>query len=151
MATVLFSGMGFAQTMSTAQQNKLVSSQMVALVNVTKTFYRAGQSYDGFLAALMVPSPTFPSQDALFKKVYSYVSNNTADCDIINADNSVLTQCVNDLSKSPKHQSTYAKAQNPPKKWWQIAINWVINTVGGIILSNNGITPPPPVDIFPGN
>jgi len=152
IATVLFSGMSFGQKMSADAEKKLISSQMVALVNVSKAFYVRGQSYDDFIQVMMIPSPTFPSQDLLFKKVHSYLTNNTAECDIMKADNSILLTFATDLSKNPPNQSTLEKAHsNPPKKWWMIAINWIVNGVATIITTQNGLPPMPPIDLFPGN
>ena len=152
IATVLFTSFSFGQKISDAAKRSATSAQMVTIVNVSKAFYTKGQSYDGFLQALMVPSPTYPSQDLLFRKIYSYVSNGTADCDIMKADNSILLTCTMELSKDARFLASADKAlTNPPKKWWQSLINWVANTALQMGAAALELPPPPIVDIFPNN
>lgn len=152
IATMLISGASMGQKMSDANQKKAISSQMVTLVHIAKTFHVKGQTYEQFLEALTIPSPTFPSQDLLFKKIFVYCNNGTPDCDIIAADNSIFSTYVTDLSRSERNQSTYERAlTNPPKKWWQIVINFVANAALTLIAAANDLPAPPPIDIFPGN
>ncbi len=152
IATVLFGSISFAQSFSDAAKRNCTSAQMVTIVNVSKAFYTKGQSYDGFLQALMVPSPTYPSQDLLFRKIYSYVSNGTPDCDIMKADNTILLTCAMDLSKDVKFNSTADKAlSNPPKKWWQVLINWAANAVIQYGSAALALPPPAIIDFWPNN
>lgn len=151
MTFLLISGVSLAQTMPTETHKSVINAQMVALVNVSKNFYKAGQSYTDFVAAMTIPSPTFPSQDALFKKVYAYVSTNAAACDILKSDNTVLQTFSNDLAKTPRNHSTFEKVSGPPKSWWQIAINWTINFAAQSFAALNNLPPPPPIDLFPGS
>lgn len=143
---VLFSFTGNAQTLSESSKSALVNSQMVTIVNVTKTFYLKGQSYDDFIKSLLIPTPTVPTQDEFLRKVYGYVSSNTAECDIMKSDNSVLTRFASDISKSQSNQST--SVFTAKKKWWQILINAAIN-IGVEVATGGSIHPN--VDLWPSN
>lgn len=144
IALVMFGFVGNAQTLTESSSKAALSSQVVTFVNVTKTFYSKGQSYEDFLKALTIPSPTVPSQDIFLKKVYLYVSNNTPDCDILKADNSEFKAFVTDMSKNPRNQGEPTPIAG--KKWWQILINAVINI--GVEIATGG-TVHPNVDLFP--
>lgn len=135
IATVILSFSGQAQTMSETAKQSAINAQVVMIVNVSKTFYSKGQSYDDFVRALLIPSPTVPSQDIFLKKVFFHVSNNTPDCDIMKESNSEFKNFVTDLSKSPRNQG------NPEtmgkKKWWQILVNLGINIAVDILFPGN--------------
>ncbi len=155
IAVLAFSITGFAQRMTEDQAKKIYSSQMVTLVNVCKTNYKPGMTYSGFLEAMLIPSPTFPSQDLLLKKVYGYLSAGTTDAEILRADNTIIQTFAADAQKQPQHTSTFEKAlhQGEPKKWWQNLVNWVLNAgaqVGGVMI---GVPPGtiPPIDLWPNN
>ena len=144
IATFMLTASSFGQTVSDTSKKNIINAQMVTLVNTARTFYAKGQSYDDFVRALTIPSPTVPSQDELFRKVYGYVSAGTADCDIAKADNSVLSRFAQEMANSPKNQSTPNVVYSLDKKWWQILINVVIN-VGLDLLP----VPHQPVDLWP--
>jgi hypothetical protein len=127
MATVFLSVGAFGQTLGDAGKRSIVNSQMTLIVNASKAFYVKGQSYDDFVKNLSIPSPTVPTQDEFFRKVYTYVSSGTADCDIMKADNSILTKFATDLVKSPRNVSTPGDTYSAKKRWWQILINAAIN------------------------
>ncbi|HLF51023.1 hypothetical protein [Flavobacterium sp.] len=136
IATVMISSASLGQTVTAETQKNLVNTQMVSIVNGAKAFFTKGQSYDAFLDAMLIPSPTVPTQDEFFKKVYEYVSNNTDDCDILKSDNSVLSRFVIDLSKSPKNQGSSADLFGK-KKWWQNLIEAVANIALDILVPTN--------------
>ena len=144
IGTVILSFSGNAQKMSESAQQAAVNAQVVTFVNVSKAFYTRGQSFEGFIESLTIPSPTVPSQEEFLRKVYSYVSNNTPDCEIMEADNSEFKSFVIDLSQSERNQgdpSTMGK-----KKWWQILINVAINVAIDVLIPGNDIDN---VDLFP--
>ena len=63
IATVMFGFVGNAQDMPEVSEKAVLNAQVVTFVNVSKAFYSKGQSYDDFISTLLIPSPTFPSQD----------------------------------------------------------------------------------------
>lgn len=144
IATVMFAFTGNAQELSLISKKTVLNSQVVTIVEASKSIYVKGMSYDDFIKALLTPSPTIPSQDGFYRKVYYYINNNTPTCDIIKADNIEFENYLNDLSKN----STYQKAGDPfKKKWWQILINAAINiTIDAVGLDpNNQIN----IDLWP--
>lgn len=143
IATVMLSFSGNAQKMTESAQQVVLNAQVVTFVNVSKTFYTKGQSFEDFIKALTIPSPTVPSQDLFLRKVYSYVTNNTPDCDIMKADNSEFKTFVLELSKSPKNQGDPVTMGK--KRWWQVLINVVINVGIDILVPGNTVD----VDLFP--
>ncbi|WP_300568336.1 hypothetical protein [Flavobacterium sp.] len=143
IATVMISSVSFGQKITEESQKNIINSQMVSIVNGAKVFYTKGQNYNDFLAAMSVPSPTFPnsSQEEFFKKVYGYVSDNTPDCEILKADNTVLSKFAIELSKNPKNQGTSLEG----KKWWQILINTALNVLLDVVLPTNNQN----IDLWP--
>jgi hypothetical protein len=139
MATVLLTTTSFGQKITPENQKNLINSQMVSVVNGAKALYVRGQSYNDFLATMSLPSPTVPTQDEFFKKVYEYVSSNTPDCDILKSDNSVLSKFANDLSKSPKNQDSPTGLFGK-KKWWQNLIEAAANIALDIAYPENTTT-----------
>jgi hypothetical protein len=135
LATVFLSVGAIGQTLSDVSKKSIVNSEMTVIVHTAKTFYLKGQSYDDFVKNLSIPSPTVPTQDEFFRKVYTYVSNGTTDCDIMKADNSILTRFAMDLLKNPKNAGSFESAYSERKKWWQIAINISINVLLTIFVS----------------
>lgn len=137
IAVVTFSSVSFGQTITSETQRNLTNSQMVSIVNGAKVFYTKGQTYEGFLEAMLIPSPTVPTQDEFFKKIYGYLSSNTSDCDILKSDNSVLSRFAVDLSKNPKNQTTSALTG---KKWWQVLIEVAVNVIIDVLDPKNDTT-----------
>ncbi|MES2747228.1 MAG: hypothetical protein V4648_02550 [Bacteroidota bacterium] len=90
IATVLFSFSANAQKL-TSTQNKVVSSQMVLLVEYAKSTGADRLSLPDWIKTTGDFDPT-QSQKLLLAKVHSYASNGTSTCDIMNADNSILYQ-----------------------------------------------------------
>lgn len=153
IALLMFTASAFSQRMTDEQSKKLTSVQMLTVVHICKPLYKPGMTYGGFLDVLLIPSPTFPNQDLFFKKVYSYLQAGTSDADILKSDNTILETVAAESQKIKANVSTFEKALHlgEPKKWWMIAINWVVNTaatVGGTLV---GIPPGtiPPVDFWP--
>ena len=90
IATVLFSFSASAQKL-TSTQNKVVSSQMVLLVEYAKSTGADRLSLPDWIKTTGDFDPT-QSQQLLLAKVHSYASKGTSTCDIMNADNSILYQ-----------------------------------------------------------
>jgi hypothetical protein len=141
MATFMVTLSSFGQSMSDSDKTATLNAEMVSIVSVSKTFYVRGQSYPDFLQAMLIPSPTVPTQDEFFRKVYYYLSNETPACDIMKEDNSILSRFAIDMSKSPANVE-----KTGPKKWWQILINAVINLAIDIYAPGNGL---PNIDLWP--
>ena len=139
IAIVLFSTTGNAQTISDATKTSALNAQMLTIVNASKAFYSKGQNYDDFLQSMSIPSPTFPSQDEFFRKVYSYVSTNTADCDIVKGDNSALLRFALDLSNSSRNIAGTSTLFGK-KKWWQNLIEAAANIALDIFVPLNTTT-----------
>lgn len=137
--------LSFGQTMSEAAKKNSLGAQMVSVVNVSKAFYTKGQTYNDFVKAMAIPSPTVPSQDEFLRKVYGYLNAATPDCDILKGDNSSLSRFAVDLANSPKNQGTPNTVYSDKKKWWQILINTVINVAADIFIPANDIN----VDLWP--
>ena len=143
IATIMFGFVGNAQEMTATSKKTALNAQVLTFVQMSKLSYTRGQKYEDFVASLLIPSPTFPSQEIFLKKIYLYVSNNTSDCDILNADTSDYVNFISDLSKNPANQ---AKSADPgKKKWWQILINVAINVGLDILVPGNTQN----VDLFP--
>ena len=144
----LMTTVSFGQTLSEASKNGILNAQMLAFVDASKSVYVKGQTYDGFVGALMVPSPTFPSQDEFYKKLYSYVSNNTSAAEILKSDNSSLKRFAQDLAKNPKIlASETGKAPKGKKNGWMHFLNQLVNIIIEIIIP--GDEPVQDVDLFP--
>lgn len=123
IATVFFGLSANAQEISLSTKKTVMNTQVLTIVEASKCLYSKGMSYEDFIKNLITPSPTIPSQEKFFRKVYGYIQNNTASCDILKADQTEFENYLTDLSKnSPKQSSVTGK-----KKWWQILINAAIN------------------------
>lgn len=98
----MFSVVGNAQTSKLgAEQNSIVSAQMVVLVHASKMTYLRGMSLTEWIRQT---GPTNPNKNEiqLLTKTYQYVSNGTADCEIMNSDNSILYTVVSSpISDTP--------------------------------------------------
>ena len=90
IATVLFSVTGNAQKL-TQSQNKIISSQMVLLVEYAKATGAGKMSLPEWVKTTGDFDPT-QSQTLLLAKIHSYASNGTPACDIMNSDNYILYQ-----------------------------------------------------------
>ena len=83
------------------------------------------------------------TQELFLRKVYTYLSTNTSDCEIMKADNTEFTNFLRDAASNSNNERT---ADPEKKKWWQILVNAIIN-VGVEILS--GGTVHTNIDLFP--
>jgi len=90
IATVLFSFDGNAQKL-TPSQNKIISSQMVLLVEYAKSTGANKMSLPDWTKTTGDFDPT-RSQTLLLAKIHGYAINGTSTCDIMNSDNSILHQ-----------------------------------------------------------
>ncbi len=94
IATVLFSVTGNAQKL-TPSQNKIISSQMVLLVEYAKSTGANKMSLPDWTKTTGDFDPT-RSQSLLLTKIHGYATNGTSTCDIMNSDNSILYQVANE-------------------------------------------------------
>jgi hypothetical protein len=100
MATVFF-GMGAnAQDVSSTAKKALMNAQIITIVEASKVVHAKGMSYDDFVKDLLLPSPTYPSQDKFFRTVYKYVNSNTPSCDIFKADHPEFENYLTDLANN---------------------------------------------------
>jgi hypothetical protein len=105
LATVIFSFTGNAQTKLTAKQNNVVSTQMVSLVNSVRSTYSSKISFPDWIKQTGPVNPS-ANEKLLFQKVYTYLSNNTSDCDIMKADNSILYTVIKEpISEYPNFKA----------------------------------------------
>lgn len=141
IATVMLSFVGNAQEISKTTKKVVLNTQIVSIVEASKTVYTKGMTYEDFVKNLLIPSPTIPSQDEFFRTVYKYINSNTASCDILKAEHPEYENYLKDLSNT-KSEGKVAG----PKKWWQILINAAINIGLDIVIPGNSI---PDIDLFP--
>jgi hypothetical protein len=101
IATVMLCFVGNAQTKLSPDMKSVVDAQMITLVHAAKLTYTKGMSSTDWMKQNASVTLTKEEQ-LLLQKLFSYLSNGTADSEILKLDNSVLYQVAKSaISDSP--------------------------------------------------
>ena len=121
LATVLFGIIGNAQTKLSAHEKSIVDAQMITLVHViNSTVYQKGMSEAEF-SKLAGPSKPTDNESLLLQRLYRYAVDGTQDCEILNADNSMLVA----MAKSGTISESVPGAKFP----WNLLLQAIIAVI----------------------